>query len=715
MSKPQYRTQHLAEMNSLTEKEFQKKYTGNTSFFRRIYRERNPVLLQRNIKKFLTHHREALLRKRRQFSTSSKAMSFLHVRGRDVSNSSTSRLRRRSWTLKDFQQALHKNSHYEGDAPWLTINITGLRYKREKMKESLLDLEPPSKRVKDTDIRAQITLKIWESRTKERKEKMQIEKPCTIRVCKSRSGQESALVRMSRPFEIDGDQLVDRGSDGKLQIAQGFTMQITIASTCRSDPWPPIPINVPKPRTSVSHVGGETQIFPILVARWSKLNEAPPAGLLLEVKAYQDGEALLTKLGLDIDMKWSSSAGALAAYNAARSQDHSPAPHLPTPISETEPISARLSVRWTVLGTYKNLEEVHFVAYLCPFCDKLKFENLDEYHFHLINSHDIFKFKVHCEGEKAENGARMVVNVMVDVNDNYRARAANNVPDDREMHWERPRDLFDLEAYLKGDESWVGKAAGGRSSRQIPAIRAQEMSRSTSQEGIKATSYAATEVRPRDQVPDLPEVERRRHKVPPAPKNIQFFRSTVKRPLQEGEWLSESDDEIDESWLLQKHEETIESFQDISSPEKEFIRRYDSYMLRENLSSNVHLNEALVRFCRKNREWLRKKEMRTEFHKNAAILLLHNVLKPTIVRTCTEIIDGAKETDDGDISMDVDEQENKISGSGEAGKILEEDVSNTNLKTVTKVENPLTPEKPAFDPPPCRLKEVSINSAEVRI
>lgn len=578
-----------------------------------------------------------------------------------------------------------------------------------------MDLEPPSKRVKDTDIHAQITLKIWESRTKERKEKMQIEKPCTIRVCKSRSGQESALIRMSRPFEIDGDQLVDRGSDGKLQIAQGFTMQITISSTCRSDPWPPIPINVPKPRTSVSHVGGETQIFPILVARWSKLNEAPPAGLLLEVKAYQDGEALLTKLGLDIDMKWSSSAGALAAYNAARSQDHSPAPHLPTPISETEPICSSLSVRWTVLGTYKNLEEVHFLAYLCPFCDKLKFENFDEYHFHLINSHDIFKFKVQCEGEKAENGARMVVNVMVDVNDSYRARAANNVPDDREMQWERPRDLFDLEAYLKGDESWVGKTAGGRSTRHIPAIRAQEMSRSTSQEGIKATGYAATEVRPRDQVPDLPEVERRRHKVPPAPKNIQFFRSTVKRPLQEGEWLSESDDEIDESWLLQKHEETIESFQDISSPEKEFIRRYDSYMLRENLSSNVHLNEALVRFCRKNREWLRKKEMRTEFQKNAAILLLHNVLKLTIVRTCTEIIDGAKETDDGDISMDVDEQENKISGSGKECKISEEDASNTNLKPVTKAESPLTSEKPAFDTEARKFKEVSINNAEVRI
>ncbi|MCJ1353863.1 MAG: hypothetical protein MMC33_003850 [Icmadophila ericetorum] len=641
-------------------------------------------------------------------------MSSLHLRGREESNPSASRLRRRSWTLKDFQQALQKNSYYQGDAPWLKIDITGLRHKREKIKELPADLEPPSKRVKDPEINAQITLKIWESRTKERKEKIEMEESCTIRVCKSRSGQESASIRMKQPFEIDGDRLVDRGSDGKLQIAQGFTMQITVSSMCRSEPWPPLPVSVPSPRHPFMAVGGEVQIFPILVAKWSKMNEAPPAGLLLDIKAYQDGETLPTKLGLDIDMKWSSSKGALAAYNAARSQDHSPAPHLPTPISEAEPAYSTVVVRWTVMGTYKNLEEIQFEAYLCPFCNKLKFENVTEYHFHLINSHDILKFKLLCEGEKADTGARMVVNVMVDVADNYRARAANNVPDDREMHWERPRDLFDLEAFLKGDESWLGKA-GSRSSRQIPAIRAQEISRSTSHEGHKATSYAAAEVRPRDEIPDLPVIERRKHKVPPAPKDIQFFRSTAKRPLQEGEDLSESDDEIDESWLLQKHEEAIESFQDISATEKEFIRRYDSYMLRENLSSSVHLNEALVRFCRKNREWLQRKEMKTEFHKHAAILVLHNVLKPTIIRMCAETIDGPKDTNDEDASMDIDEQEVKVSESSEAeSEVLEEIVSSKDLKEATKAEMFAKPEKPALDQSAHKPPEILNSNPETR-
>ena len=651
-------------MRNDTEREFQRKFTGNTILYRDIRLHRSPVVLQRNIKSFLDFNQRKL-NARTAYSCVKKNMN--HLNGAAHGPANLQERNRSTWNIKDLQRSL-ANNEFKHDVPSLRIEIKGVRDKREKLKRSLPDSEPPLKRLKTTDIRAQCSLTIFDSRSPKKQGIVRQTKQCMIRICNSQL-THSATVHMDEPFLVSANELLMDASSTKTDkplIGEAYKMQVSVlASASLSDPWPPFQIRQAPKVTQVVEFGEITRL-PILSAEWKKLPECPPPGFPLPVYAFQDQKPYKSKLVFDIDAMWSSSTSPLAAHNTALKDETSSVPHLPTPVSESEPSGAIVVVRWAIGGTWQDLKDVDFDGYFCPLCNRLEFKNLDAYHFHLINSHDLFKFKLICEATSTDTGQQhMKVEVKVDVVDSYRARAASHLPDDREMLWERPKSLFDIEAYLLGDESWLGrKSTIGRNARHVVLSGTQQPDDHPTRETAKSSNPIFVEPRSPNAVPDLPVANRLRHKVPSAPAGIQYFRSTVKRALKEGEWLTESDDEIDESWLLQKHEDTVESFRDVSDPEKEFIKRYDSHMLRENLSSNVHLSEALVRFCRLNRRFIKRKDMMIEFHKNAATLILHQVIKPSVVRACVQIIHEKEENlENGamELGAEADLSQNQIS------------------------------------------------------
>ena len=107
--------------------------------------------------------------------------------------------------------------------------------------------------------------------------------------------------------------------------------------------------------------------------------------------------------------------------------------------------------------------------------------------------------------------------------------------------------------------------------------------------------------------------------------------------------LSESDDEVDESWLIQKHKETIDDFADVFLAEKTFMKRFDEHMLRENLCAQRYVPSSLIRFCRSNREWLNTTEMLVEFWKQCLYLTQHGIINAAHVKTYMDIIQGTNE------------------------------------------------------------------------
>jgi hypothetical protein len=391
-------------------------------------------------------------------------------------------------------------------------------------------------------------------------------------------------------------------------------------------------MNTPAPRrTQINDAAGLVR-FPFLVSKWLKLPQLPESenDSCLEMLAIQDNTKYKPKLSLKIDAAWSSRLSPLEVANARLRQTLSPAVNLPSPVSEIEVPKSDVKTWWSFARPYQYMNSSEFDGYLCCLCPGLRLRHLDEFHFHLVNSHSIFKFHILSESTSTIAGQLNIRHeIRVDIQDKYRAKAANDTPDDRVMDWQRPKTLFDLEAFLKGDETWIGgKPAkklvhGGENSRVVVPIVVPQRA-------------------PHD-VPDLLPPNPKQFRVPKAPDGIRFFRLTAKRPLVEGEAISESDDDMDENWLLQKHRDTIESFSDTLKSEKEFIKKYDSHMLKENLSSNIHFREALIRFCRVNGSWLKRQDMKFEFFKNTASLILQGVIDPESVTACIEIINKAEE------------------------------------------------------------------------
>jgi hypothetical protein len=111
----------------------------------------------------------------------------------------------------------------------------------------------------------------------------------------------------------------------------------------------------------------------------------------------------------------------------------------------------------------------------------------------------------------------------------------------------------------------------------------------------------------------LPPVKKK-YPVPAGPPGVQFYKSVSKRVLKEGEMLAESDDEIDETWLRQRHRAEINSAEVngllITDFEKEFILKHDEHMMNERPIGRKEYQKSLIRFCRNNATWLNGEEMR---------------------------------------------------------------------------------------------------------
>ena len=683
----------LYSMNNWTERDFQKKYTGTATLYRDIRLHRTPVLLQRNIRKFIAYNRRKLLNRQQNLVHDSMTSA---LNGANYAHLNVPERVRTLWNIKDFERNL-EDDFLEKDVPQLRIEVKSIKDRREKFLNRSLNGEPIPKRLKTSEIRAQCALTIWDSTTRRKADLVQQTKSCTVRVDRSHMVPQIAAVDMEEAFIVSvNDLLVPKvqGKGNKLHVGEAYTMQISLISVDPTETWPPLPMKIPVPRIAQIDESGEITRFPILSTRWVKLPECPPMGMLLEVIASQDSKIYKTKFGFEIEALWSSSPSPLTIHNAILKKNSSPVPHLPTPTSEAEPTRSIIRVNWSVEGSWTDIEDTSFNEYLCPLCSNLKLENLDEFHFHLIMGHDMFEFRVSCIAEATDTGQQQITtNVKMDIKDRYRSRATSNLLDDREILWEKPKYLFNVESYLKGDQNWDGKLANTNTAnggRLLGLPRVLELSKSGPHDALKSTNFSTATARTAKMVPNLPSANRRKYEVPPAPRGVQYFRSTVKRTLREGEWLTESDDEMDESWLLQKHETTIESFHDVTDQEKEFIKKYDSHMLRENVSSNVHLSEALIRFCRLNRKWLRRKSMKKEFHKNAATLVLHGVLRMLTVRECMQVIEQPGGEDDE--AVELDENDDADDDNGRSGRGTEKTLPPRKKPMIGKVASkPSTP------------------------
>lgn len=287
----------------------------------------------------------------------------------------------------------------------------------------------------------------------------------------------------------------------------------------------------------------------------------------------------------------------------------------------------------------------------CVFCpDRLLHPTFDRLHFHYLSFHDHFTFRVHKPAAASPDSVTRTV--LVELAVPKPERASDNVCDEREMAWIKPKTPFDLQQYLLegGYNAWA-------SGKRLPLKTFPKTAKPSSMlKGVARTKDLPTNgqstLMPSDRQPraeppgavkEIPSRKRKRYRVPNIP-GVNIFRAESKREVKPGEELSESDAEPDDSWLQTKHR--VEDCPQLTGAAREFAVLFDGHLLQDeprNLA-NVHISGAVVRFVRKLAVQLRQPRLRQELKLKLDELMEMNLISEEYVVYCLALtVEGEQE------------------------------------------------------------------------
>ena len=396
-----------------------------------------------------------------------------------------------------------------------------------------------------------------------------------------------------------------------------------------------------------------------------------PHSHLLEMRHCHNMQAALLGHGLEVNVRLSPplSESALEHHNAIQRQSFQHSLHA---VARDEPMRApREAVKLIyTLKSSVHEHEVKYDDYICPLCNEANLRSFDLLHLHLYHNHTLCQFKVNKTQRSNGRTSVFVVRILIEVprvehpirrkdRDNDWHQPLSSIEPKKwrksqedEMAWLAPRAPFDAEKYQEGDESWFKK---GYDMEPRPSIsRLHDMQRL-----VKAKDP--------DKVLAIPERRRKRFRVPEAPEGLSFFRTVTKHPLREGELVSESDDDIDETWTNQKKSESLATVLKGPPVAIEFIGIFDEYMQTENLNGDIHVGDALVRFARyQGRLFRRRADLAKEFKKKACELYEDRIITEKILKHCSQFADEA-ERQANELALNTSQQPNGTSSSSDIG------------------------------------------------
>jgi hypothetical protein len=101
---------------------------------------------------------------------------------------------------------------------------------------------------------------------------------------------------------------------------------------------------------------------------------------------------------------------------------------------------------------------------------------------------------------------------------------------------------------------------------------------------------------------------------------------------------------VDETWLIQKHRDTLGDFTDVEPHEKEYMKMWDSFILPLHLTSEQYLPRAFLEFVQEKASWLVAVPSRAqEFSKHFQVLYARNAIDEDVIETALEYLDQARE------------------------------------------------------------------------
>jgi len=430
-------------------------------------------------------------------------------------------------------------------------------------------------------------------------------------------------------------------------------------------------------------------------ARWAKLPEVPGDGQLLRFSCAPEEELTDTNLGVEVEMRWTtpSEKTVLASWNKAlRSKQinssnksttaasrqykvsyaypneaqnsrnirtrqskpkmleiqglrcrHCPGLEFPTPKEfkehhqtqhplfqytfDEEPLDQ--DTLHILVGCKASIQLVYsypstqdrstFDQLQCPHCTQNSFGNVEELRLHLECLHPNLKYTL---GEPVATNDGVVQIVLIGVLDTSYAdkRASDNVPDARAVSVVGPKRPFNRKKHLAGKNRWVQEAK-------------QQQTKRKQAEFLQA-SEAPTQRKAPEEVKDIPQPERKKFKVPTGRKRA-VYRLSSKRPLVPGEYVSETDDDIDRGPAKLKLTAFIKG-QGYTKEQENFILLWNEWMLEEKLTSYLFVGDACVRLTKHLAQTgqVQDPALVAEFEKKLRELLEDQIIDKAVLDWC---------------------------------------------------------------------------------
>ncbi|KAI9651058.1 hypothetical protein NHQ30_001095 [Ciborinia camelliae] len=311
-----------------------------------------------------------------------------------------------------------------------------------------------------------------------------------------------------------------------------------------------------------------------------------------------------------------------------------------------------------------GIKQLHVVAgFSCPICD-LDTKSMESLRLHFATTHDRFIFHVRPK-------SCFFVEIKKE------SRRSTEVHPLQTVQLGRSNSLLDMEKHLSGDSSWT-EAREGPQNNQWPDPLPDHLThlgiedspspspQSSRQSSPEIMNSVAEVKEGESSIPipahirhlaRLPAKGKKQYFVPdiengPYPRsayntNVKdriFYDLRTKRVLKPGEELPDSDDEKEETWLLHKRKWIINDYTDLTDDEKEYLIKWEEFIMAEQLSNVSHLHETIMRFVARNRIWFaEKKSRKKEWHKMIELLIMRDKLEgQPLMSKCYKIFEQGK-------------------------------------------------------------------------
>ena len=303
--------------------------------------------------------------------------------------------------------------------------------------------------------------------------------------------------------------------------------------------------------------------------------------------------------------------------------------------------------------------ETTVTGLVCPCC-RSSHGCLDDLRVHLHTVERDYKFSLR------RSNAHRIGFFVERVRQGLRGGPTPLAEQSRTLQLSQPRTFLDLEKFLDGDESWAKSREGPQHNLWAEHLQDLFHESSLSSSPHESRHSSPNTSNDTDDVTDLENYHsklshrpRKKYYVPKTSKPL--YDTITKQILEPGTEIPNSDDEKDESWLHQKHRDIIMDYGDVTDDEKDYILKWNPFIMTEQLTCETHLADAILVFVESNKFWFAQRLSRKrEFGKTMETFLMRGVVDAKCLDKCISILREAEKME-GSKDNGVQEVERPVS------------------------------------------------------